>query len=116
MHPTTPATLTVSVTSAAQVADLLDAVAAANGRIAAEADRIARSRAATSLTTVDRLTRLADDLRPAARARVQLSLLDPELLLAGTSVWLTRRRTQPTGTTTASAAGRAAARWSGARA
>jgi acyl-CoA reductase-like NAD-dependent aldehyde dehydrogenase len=105
-----------TVTTATQVADLLAAVAAANGRLAAEADRIANSRAAIRLATIDRLTRLGDDLRPAATARAQLAQLDPELLLAGTSVWLARRRAQPTSPTTASATDRAAARWGGASA
>lgn len=111
MHPIGHPTATA--TTANQVADLLAAVAAANGRIAAEADRIASSRAAVSLATIDRLTRLADDLRPGATARAQLAQLDPELLLAGTSVWLARRRAQSTSTATAAA--RAAARWGGAR-
>ncbi len=99
------------IATAAQVADLLAAVAAANGRIAAEADRSAGSRAAVSLATIDRLTRLADELRPAAAARAQLAQLDPELLLTGTSVWLGRRRAQLTSTTSTSAAVRAAVRW-----
>lgn len=107
-----------SVTTADQVADLLAAVAAANGRIAAEADRIASSRAAVSLSTIDRLTRLADDLRPGAEARAELSRIDPELLLAGTSVWLPRRRhaTATPAAHPATPAARAAARWGGASA
>ncbi len=96
------------ITTAEEVADLLDVVSGANGRIAAEVDRIVGSRAAVSQVTVDRLTQLADHVRPAAAARTQLSALDPSLLLAGTSVWLERRRTRAD-----SAAARAQARWGG---
>lgn len=96
------------VTTAEQVADLLDVVSEANGRIAAEVDRIVGSRAAVSQGTVDRLTYLADELRPGAAARTQLSALDPSLLLAGTSVWLKRRRRRKD-----SAAARAQTRWAG---
>ncbi len=99
---------TLGVTTAEQVADLLDVVSEANVRIAAEADRIVNSRVAVSQATVDRLTQLADHLRPGAAARVQLSTLDPSLLLAGTSVWLKRRRR-----CTDSAVARAHARWAG---
>ena len=91
-----------------QVADLLDAVYQANGRMAAEVDRIIGSRAAVSQATIDRFTRLAADLRPGARARAELSDLDPDLLLAGTSVCMARRRARAD-----SASGRAEARWSG---
>ena len=113
MQPSAP------VTTADQVADLLAAVAAANGRIATAADRIATSRAAVSLATIERLTRLADDLRPDAEARAQLARVDPELLLAGTSVWLARRKGARRGTAAPlawSAAARDAARWGGASA
>lgn len=96
-------------TTAEQVADLLATLAAANGLIAAESDRISSSRAAVSMATLDRLTRLTDELRPGAQARAQLSELDPDLLLAGTSVWLARRRSATP--TELSAAARAAARW-----
>lgn len=91
-----------------QVADLLDVVYQANGRMAAEVDRIIGSRAAVSQATIDRFTRLAADLRPGARARAELSDLDPDLLLAGTSVWMACRRARAD-----SASGRADARWSG---
>ena len=90
MHPTTPSPGTVEATID-QVADLLATVAAANGLIAAEADRLSNSRAAVSLATLERLTTLTDELRPGAEARAVLSELDPDLLLAGTSVWLARR-------------------------
>jgi hypothetical protein len=104
-------------TPADQVADLLAAVAVANGRIAVAADRIARSRVAVSLATVDRLARPADGLRPGVEARGQLAQLHPELLLAGTSLWLARRRRATTlPIRTATAAVRAAAGWGGASA
>lgn len=101
MQPSAPAP------TVEQVADLLATVAAANGLIAAEADRISSSRAAVSLATLDRLTELTTDLRPGAEARAVLSELDPDLLLAGTSVWLARRSADRQ----SSAAERAAARW-----
>lgn len=102
MRPSAP------VTTAEQVADLLAAVAAANGLMAVETDRITSSRATVSLATLDRLTRLTAELRPGAQARAQLSELDPELPLAGTSVWLARRRAPTQGL---SATARAATRW-----
>jgi hypothetical protein len=92
-----------------QVADLLDEVYAANGLLADEMDRILGSRAAVSQSTIDRFTRLADQLRPGARARAQLSGLDPSRVLAGTKVWMARNRERSTN----SASGRAASRWSG---
>ncbi len=106
MQPSAPAP------TVEQVADLLATVAAANGLIAAEADRISSSRAAVSLATLDRLTELTTELRPGAEARAVLSELDPDLLLAGTSVWLARRRAV---IRQSSAADRAAARWSDTR-
>jgi hypothetical protein len=92
-----------------QVADLLDEVYAANGLLADEMDRILGSRAAVSQSTIDRFTRLADQLRPGARARAQLSGLDPCQVLAGTKVWMARDRER----SAKSASGRAASRWSG---
>lgn len=90
-----------------EVADLLDAVADANRRVAAEVDRLAVCTVPISQATVERLTMLVELCRPGARARVRLSQLDPSLLLAGTSVWLTRwRRPQ-----SQSASARAQARW-----
>ena len=77
------------------IADLLDVVAQANSRLTSEVDRLLGSRAAVSGTTVDRLLRLADDLRPGAAARTELSALtdlDTDVLLAGMSEWLLRRR------------------------
>ena len=91
------------------VADLLDVVAEANDRLAFEVDRLLGKRAAVSDTTVDRLVRLADELRPGAAARAELralSELDTELLLAGMACWLDRRRGTSSG-----AAARAAHRW-----
>jgi hypothetical protein len=92
-----------------QVADLLDEVYAANGLLADEMDRILGSRAAVSQSTIDRFTRLADKLRPGARARAQLSRLDPSRVLTGTKVWIARNRER----SAKSASGRAASRWSG---
>jgi hypothetical protein len=75
-----------------QVADLLDAVHEANARIAAEVDHAIGSWAAVSQFTADRFIRRAAQPTPGDQAREALSDLDPELLLAGVSVWLTRRR------------------------
>ena len=94
--------------STARVADLLETVYAANGRMASEVDLILGSRAAVSQATVERFVRLADELRPGAAARAELAQLDPDLLMAGTSLWMRRRRG-----TTRTASARAAARWSG---
>lgn len=94
------------VVTAEQVADLLEAVAAANDCMAAEAARIAGAQAAVTQATVDRLTRLADQLRPGANARAQLAELEPQLLLAGTALWLRRLRGEPS-----SAVQRAQQRW-----
>jgi hypothetical protein len=92
-----------------EVADLLDAVADASRRVAAEVDRLAVSDIPISQATVDRLARLAEQVRPGARARVRLSQLEPALLLAGTSVWLNRWRRPES----LSATARAQARWGG---
>jgi hypothetical protein len=92
-----------------QIADLLDEVYAANGLLADEMDRILGSRAAVSQSTIDRFTRLADQLRPGARARAQLSGLDPSWVLAGTKVWIARDRERSAN----SASSRAASLWSG---
>lgn len=97
---------------AEQVADLLESVFAANGRVAAEAERLAGSRASVSEATIERFTRLAAGLRPAVEARAILAGLDPELLLAGTAVWRNRRRGSCAGRDTGLASTRAAARWS----
>ncbi len=100
----------VPAPTAEQVADLLATVAAANGLFAGEADWISSSRATVSLAALDRLSKLAAELRPGAEARAVLSDLDPDLPLAGTSVWLARNRTPAA---ERSATDRAAARWSG---
>lgn len=92
-----------------QVAELLDEVDAADGLLADEMDRILGSRAAVSQSSIDRFARVADQLRPGARARAQLCGLDPSRMLAHTKVWLTRNR----GRSGNSASGRAASRWSG---
>lgn len=94
--------------TAEQVADLLETVHAANGRIACEVDLIFGSRAAVGQHTVDRFTRLAIELRPGAAARAELAALNSDLLMAGTSLWMPRRRTSA-----ASANARAAQRWGG---
>ena len=91
--------------TAEQVADLLEAVADANGSMAIESGGILSSRAAVSQATVDRFSRLAEQLRPGASARARLSNLNPGLLLAATSLWMSRR--QPV----QSAAARAQSRW-----
>ena len=91
--------------TAEQVADLLEAVADANGWMAAESGGILSSRAAVSQATVGRFSRLAEQLSPGASARARLSNLDPDLLLAATSLWMSRR--QPV----QSAAARAQSRW-----
>jgi hypothetical protein len=96
------------VCSAEHVADLLDEVYAANGLLAEGMDRILATRAAVSQATIDRFTRLADRLRPGARARAQLSGLEPSRVLAGTKVWMVRNRER----VNASASGRAATRCS----
>ncbi len=96
-----------AVMTAQQVADLLEAVLTANGHIAAEAARIADSDQLVSQAIVDGLISLGQRLRPGAEARARLGATDPQLLLAGTAVWLARK--QGSG----SAAGRARFRWSG---
>jgi hypothetical protein len=94
------------VCSADQVADLLDVVMDANSCIAVEAARIAESGEWVSQGMVERLTSLGQRLRPGAAARVRLGSVDPDLLLAGTSMWLMRQRRR-------SARARAASRWTG---
>ncbi len=90
--------------SAEDVADLLELLAAANGRLRAELAALADSPAAVSQTTVGRLDALITQMRPAARVRAELAAIDHELLLAGAAVWV-RRQGRP------SAAARAAALW-----
>lgn len=92
--------------AAERVADLLEAVAAANEWIAADAARIVGAHTSVH-TTVDQLTRLAGQL-PGAQARAQLADLDPRLLLAGTALWLRRLDGQR-----GKAAQRAQKRWGG---
>jgi hypothetical protein len=82
-------------TTPKDVADLLDVIAQATCRLTSEVDRLLGTRAAVSRITVERLLRLADDLRPGAAARTELSALadlDTDMLLAGMSEWLLRRR------------------------
>jgi hypothetical protein len=91
-------------TTPKDVLDLLDVIAQANFRLTSEVDRLLGTRAAVSGTTVERLLRLADDLRPGAAARAELSVLadlDTDMLLAGMSEWLLRRRSSGTTGTSA---------------
>jgi hypothetical protein len=92
--------------AADDVADLLETLAAAGGRLAAELDRIASCSAAVSQATVTRLETLAARLRPAATVRARLAAMDTELLMAGATVWARRRRVA------LSAVQRAEQRWS----
>ena len=80
------------ITTAIQVADLLAVIAEANARVATEAGHLIGALGPDSLGNLDRLSQLADELRPGLEARAQLSRIEPRLLLAGTSVWLGRRR------------------------
>jgi hypothetical protein len=96
-----------AATTTEHVAGWLETVYEANGLIADEVDRIIGSHAPVSQSMISRLARLGDELQPGANARAQLANLDPGLLLAGTSMWIGRRRTGE-----ASAATRAEARWS----
>ncbi len=91
--------------TAEQVADLLEAVADANGWMAIELDGILSSRAIVSQATEGRVGRLAEQLRPGPSARATLSNLDPDLLSAATSLWMSWP--PPVG----SAAARAQTRW-----
>src|SRR5450755_2337622 len=70
----------------------IDVVDAANGRLAAEVDRIIGCRAAVSQATIDRLTQRAEGLRPAATARARLAGLEPDLLAARMSARWARCR------------------------
>ena len=70
-----------------QVVALLEVVYQANGRMAAELDRLAASRA-----SVTGLLRLADDLRPGAAARARLAELRQDVQVAGAAEWIARRR------------------------
>ena len=83
------------VSTAEQVADLIEAVAAANELLAAEANRFTASRRSVSHATVARVASLAEELGCGAQARAELGGLDVDLLLAGTSVWLAPPRAGP---------------------
>jgi hypothetical protein len=74
------------------VVALLEVVYQANGRMAAELDRLAASRASVSEASVIGLLRLAEDLRPGAAARAQLAELEHEVQIAGAAEWIARRR------------------------
>jgi hypothetical protein len=91
-------------TNPKDVADLLDVIAQANSRLTCEVDRLLGTRAAVSCTMVERLLRLAGDLRLGADARAELSVLadlDTDVVLAGMSEWLLRRRSPGTTATSA---------------
>jgi hypothetical protein len=74
------------------VVALLEVVYQANGRMAAELDRLAASRASVSDASVTVLLRLAEDLRPGAAARERLAELEQEVQVAGAAEWIARRR------------------------
>jgi hypothetical protein len=74
------------------VVALLEVIYQANGRMAAELDRLAWSRTSVSEACVAGLLRLAEDLRPGAAARAQLAALDQEIQVAGAAEWIARRR------------------------
>ena len=84
-------------------------VSAANGRLAAEVDRIIGCRAALSQATIDRLIQRAEGLRPAAAARARPCDLEPDLLAAR---WArSRARERSPSRVAARSAGRAEAGW-----
>jgi hypothetical protein len=83
------------VLSSADIADLLDVLAAANTALTAELEAIAGSRRSLSQATVNRLEHLVAAMRPAARVREVLAQLEPMVLLAGAREWQRRR---PVGT------------------
>lgn len=89
-----------------QIADLLATVAGAGEVFSGEVRSLARQ-GGVNQATVDRLARLAEQVRCGARARARLATVDPADLLAGTAVWIERRRPL-----TANARARASARWS----
>jgi len=74
------------------VVALLEVVYQANGRLAAELDRLAWSRASVSEASVTGLLRLAEDLRPGAAARAHLAALEQDVQVAGAAEWIARRR------------------------
>ena len=74
------------------VVALLEVVYQANGRMAAELDRLASSRASVSEASVTGLLRLAEDLRPGAAARAHLAELEQDVQVAGAAEWIARRR------------------------
>ncbi|HYN73979.1 MAG TPA: hypothetical protein VES60_15875 [Nakamurella sp.] len=74
------------VFSSAEIADLLDVLAAANSALAVELEAISGSRASLSQVTVNRLEQLVEQMRPAAQVREVLAGLDPRVL-AGAREW-----------------------------
>ena len=85
------ATAAAPVFSSAEIADLLEVLAAANWALAVELEAISVSRASLSQATVNRLEQLVEQMRPAARVREVLAGLDPRVLLAGAREWHRRR-------------------------
>ena len=79
------------VFSSADIADLLDVLAAANSALAVELEAISVSRASLSQVTVNRLEQLVEQMRPAAQVREVLAGLDPRVLLDGAREWHRRR-------------------------
>ena len=82
--------------SSAEIADLLEVLAAANWALAVELEAISGSRASLSQVTVNRLEQLVEQMRPAAQVREVLAGLDPRVLLDGARGWH-RRRPSDTG-------------------
>jgi hypothetical protein len=99
MQPSAPTT----------IANLLEMVAASTGRIAQQPNRPPRDRGGLNRARPARLTGLAAVADPGTRALGQLADLDPDLLLAGTALGLSRHAGR--GPTPAPARTRAAARW-----
>lgn len=86
-----PMKAVAAATSADDVADLIQDVYLANGLLADEVERIRGGRSSVDHATIERLSRMADTLRPGAAARARLSELDAQLVLAGTAIWVCRR-------------------------
>ncbi len=82
--------------SAAEVADVLTTIAAADQQLALAMDAISVSSSPVSCSTVVTLERLLFVLRPAAAERLRLSQVDPAVLRAGLRLWVTREASAPT--------------------
>jgi hypothetical protein len=86
-----PADSPHSPLTAAQVADMLDQLAAVDRQLADELDRIGASRSPVSRATVAALESVLVALRPAAQVRELLARADRRVLLAGLRLWERRR-------------------------